>query len=153
LPLNPAVVAKNRQLHRQESLFPGSQKTTLRNTSTFLHNITLPVHRWFRFSAGFSAEWVESVIENFAGMVGQKSSILSPDQKPREIKGIRCGHFCGYHLITPNTTEYNSRMKSPIFTRVCGCMVLSGIDSERSAKPLFIGSIPIAASNKPSYHL
>ena len=32
--------------------------------STFIHNIRLPVHGWFRFPAGFSAEWVESVIES-----------------------------------------------------------------------------------------
>ncbi|MFA7236838.1 MAG: DNA methyltransferase [Phycisphaeraceae bacterium] len=33
-------------------------------TSTFIDNMRLPVHRWFRFSAGFSAEWVESVIRD-----------------------------------------------------------------------------------------
>jgi hypothetical protein len=30
--------------------------------STFTDNMKLPVHRWFRFSAGFSASWVETVI-------------------------------------------------------------------------------------------
>ncbi|MEW5856395.1 MAG: DNA methyltransferase [Cyanobacteriota bacterium] len=30
--------------------------------STFADNMKLPVHRWFRFSAGFSAQWVETVI-------------------------------------------------------------------------------------------
>jgi DNA modification methylase len=28
-------------------------------TSNFLDNMRLPVHRWFRYSAGFSAEWVK----------------------------------------------------------------------------------------------
>jgi len=28
-------------------------------SSTFINNMALPVHRWFRYSAGFSAEWVE----------------------------------------------------------------------------------------------
>jgi hypothetical protein len=32
-------------------------------TSTFSDNITLPIHRWFRYSAGFSAAWVEQLIE------------------------------------------------------------------------------------------
>jgi hypothetical protein len=32
------------------------------NFSTFADNMKLPVHRWFRFSAGFSAQWVETVI-------------------------------------------------------------------------------------------
>ena len=32
--------------------------------STFIHNMGLPVHGWYRFPAGFSAEWVESIIQN-----------------------------------------------------------------------------------------
>ena len=32
-------------------------------TSTFVDNMKLPVHRWFRFSAGFSAEWVRNTIK------------------------------------------------------------------------------------------
>jgi len=32
-------------------------------TSTFSGNLSLPIHRWFRYSAGFSANWVHSVIE------------------------------------------------------------------------------------------
>lgn len=31
-------------------------------SSTFIDNMRLPVHRWFRFSAGFSAEWVTTTI-------------------------------------------------------------------------------------------
>ncbi|PKW14132.1 hypothetical protein [Saccharopolyspora spinosa] len=33
------------------------------NTTTFADNMRLPVHRWFRYSAGFSAQWAGSVIE------------------------------------------------------------------------------------------
>ncbi|RUT01913.1 hypothetical protein DSM106972_065360 [Dulcicalothrix desertica PCC 7102] len=37
--------------------------TTLINTSsTFADNMKLPVHRWFRYSAGFSAMWVENLV-------------------------------------------------------------------------------------------
>jgi len=32
------------------------------SSSTFVNNMVLPVHRWFRYSAGFSAAWVESVL-------------------------------------------------------------------------------------------
>jgi len=32
--------------------------------STFLPNIKLPVHGWFRYSAGFSAQWVIDVLEH-----------------------------------------------------------------------------------------
>lgn len=31
-------------------------------SSNFVDNMRLPVHRWFRYSAGFSAEWVKSVV-------------------------------------------------------------------------------------------
>lgn len=34
---------------------------TLRS-GTFVDNMTQPLHRWFRFSAGFSAEWVEQLL-------------------------------------------------------------------------------------------
>ena len=37
---------------------PLSDKTS----STFINNMRLPVHRWFRYSAGFSAEWVSQLI-------------------------------------------------------------------------------------------
>src|SRR5579871_2041962 len=32
-------------------------------SSTFLDNLSLPVHRWFRYSAGFSAQWVREIID------------------------------------------------------------------------------------------
>jgi len=32
-------------------------------SSTFLDNLSLPIHRWFRYSAGFSALWVRELIE------------------------------------------------------------------------------------------
>jgi hypothetical protein len=32
-------------------------------TSTFADNLSLPIHRWFRYSAGFSATWARQLIE------------------------------------------------------------------------------------------
>lgn len=32
-------------------------------SGTFVDNMALPVHRWFRYSAGFAAEWVEQVLD------------------------------------------------------------------------------------------
>jgi DNA modification methylase len=52
----------------QQSLFPIEElefKKIAASSSTFTSNMTLPIHRWFRYSAGFSASWVESVIRNF----------------------------------------------------------------------------------------
>lgn len=37
------------------------------SSTNFVHNMRLPVHRWFRYSAGFSARWVESLLESSEG--------------------------------------------------------------------------------------
>jgi DNA modification methylase len=37
-----------------------------RNSSNFIDNMKLPIHRWFRYSAGFSAEWVKEVLKTYA---------------------------------------------------------------------------------------
>jgi hypothetical protein len=52
----------------QQSLFPEYQENyhavqkKLSRSGTFTDNMKLPIHRWFRYSAGFSAEWVEQEI-------------------------------------------------------------------------------------------
>jgi DNA modification methylase len=35
-------------------------------SSTFADNLSLPIHRWFRYSAGFSANWVAREVEQMA---------------------------------------------------------------------------------------
>jgi len=47
-------------------------------SGTFTDNMKLPIHRWFRYSAGFSAEWVQSEIIRFESDTGQKARILDP---------------------------------------------------------------------------
>ena len=37
---------------------PGKDRTS----GSFVNNMNLPIHRWFRYSGGFSAEWVGSLI-------------------------------------------------------------------------------------------
>ena len=34
-----------------------------KTSGTFLDNMKLPVHRWYRYSAGFSAEWASTVVK------------------------------------------------------------------------------------------
>lgn len=43
------------------------------NSGTFVNNMKLPIHRWFRYSAGFSASWVESIL------AGQDKNIVVLD--------------------------------------------------------------------------
>jgi hypothetical protein len=40
-----------------------------RNSTSFVDNMSQPVHRWFRYSAGFSADWVRSVIAECDGEI------------------------------------------------------------------------------------
>ncbi|HVU88384.1 MAG TPA: hypothetical protein VHD36_13775 [Pirellulales bacterium] len=49
----------------QTLLFPELQSETSARedrSSTFVDNMSLPIHRWFRYSAGFSARWVEHTL-------------------------------------------------------------------------------------------
>jgi len=45
----------------QTTLFPAGRPPTPHAT-VFTANMSLPIHRWFRYSAGFSAAWVEGLI-------------------------------------------------------------------------------------------
>lgn len=54
----------NIQLELFEDIADITGKKKTDTSSTFLDNMKLPIHRWFRYSAGFSAEWVESVIRS-----------------------------------------------------------------------------------------
>lgn len=74
----------------------------MRNSSTFINNMKLPVHRWFRFSAGFSAQWVEEtlrekiktndfyVLDPFAG---SGTTLLSADCAKVHSYGIESHPF------------------------------------------------------------
>jgi DNA methylase len=41
---------------------PNKARLRVARAGTFTDNMSLPIHRWFRYSAGFSAEWVERTI-------------------------------------------------------------------------------------------
>lgn len=47
-----------------------------RRSGAFTDNMKLPFHRWFRYSAGFSAEWVEDVIATHGH--GKDTKVLDP---------------------------------------------------------------------------
>ena len=46
------------------------------NAPTFVNNMSLPIHRWFRFSAGYSAEWVVDSINEFLAKAGQSRAVV-----------------------------------------------------------------------------
>lgn len=45
-------------------------------SGTFVDNMALPVHRWFRYSAGFAAQWVEQVLTEWG--IGKQHIVLDP---------------------------------------------------------------------------
>jgi hypothetical protein len=66
-------------------------------SSTFTNNMSAPVHRWFRYSAGFGAEWVETVIQQlhrdcparvFDPFAGSGTTLLAAERVGAESKGI-----------------------------------------------------------------
>lgn len=47
-------------------------------SGTFTDNMKLPIHRWFRYSAGFSADWVSEEIRRYEEESRKKAIILDP---------------------------------------------------------------------------
>lgn len=63
----------------QSKLFEEYEELKLSSSdtsSTFIANLSLPVHRWFRYSAGFSASWVRNIIEQ--GKRDGRTRVLDP---------------------------------------------------------------------------
>ncbi len=55
---NMSYAAKNQELE----LFPEELKTEQDYSATFAGNMSLPVHKWYRYTAGFSAVWANQLI-------------------------------------------------------------------------------------------
>lgn len=43
-----------------------SNLSKAKSSTTFVNNMSLPIHRWYRYSAGFSAKWVEETVYKYA---------------------------------------------------------------------------------------
>jgi len=63
------------RIDNQLDLFEVKSKVKTSTSTTFADNMKLPIHRWFRYSAGFSAEWVKNVIKEHSK---SGSMILDP---------------------------------------------------------------------------
>ncbi|AMV26481.1 DNA methylase [Gemmata sp. SH-PL17] len=110
----------------------GSLKDT---TSTFADNLGLAVHRWFRYSAGFSAPWVREVIERekaagrsriFDPFAGSGTVALEAERCQVESTGIEAHPF----VARIAQAKLNWRAPPEAFTRYA----LSILASSRTEK-------------------
>lgn len=72
-------------------------------SSTFADNMSLPIHRWYRFSAGFSAQWVSNLIEEkkkrrddivlLDPFVGVGTSVLAGEEATVDAYGLEAQPF------------------------------------------------------------
>ncbi len=56
-------------LAQEESIQKKKSKILEARSGTFTDNMKLPVHRWFRYSAGFSGAWVDEVLKQYSPSV------------------------------------------------------------------------------------
>jgi hypothetical protein len=73
-----------------------------KTSSTFVDNMNLPVHWWFRFNAGYSAEWAKAVITDVARdgakrvvdpFVGSGPTLLAAEDIGVESAGVEAHPF------------------------------------------------------------
>jgi hypothetical protein len=71
-------------------------------SSTFVDNMRLPVHRWIRYSAGFSGAWAQSVIEDSSGrtetrvfdpFAGSGTTLIAAEDAGVEAYGVEAHPF------------------------------------------------------------
>lgn len=87
----------------QMSLFDrGESARETKAASTFSSNLSLPVHRWFRYSAGFSARWARTVIRErirrkqtcvFDPFCGSGTTLICAEDEGVESYGVESHPF------------------------------------------------------------
>ncbi|HET6483069.1 MAG TPA: hypothetical protein VFG35_23945 [Actinoplanes sp.] len=85
----------------QPALFATPAKPVRRstNSTTFANNMSLPIHRWFRYSAGFSADWVAAEVERRGArrvldpFAGSGTTLLAAQAVGAETAGVELHPF------------------------------------------------------------
>jgi hypothetical protein len=67
------------KMYNHKTIFPVVvMSKTSSKSGTFTDNMKLPLHRWYRYSAGFSAEWVEQEVKKYQDSVSDEVVLLEP---------------------------------------------------------------------------
>lgn len=69
--------ARQIDLFRSDSTAAGTGSAPRRRSGAFVDNMSLPVHRWYRYSAGFSAAWVRQLVRD-RHRTGDPCTVLDP---------------------------------------------------------------------------
>ncbi|MBN2290496.1 MAG: DNA modification methylase, partial [Candidatus Glassbacteria bacterium] len=88
-------------------LFDVEKKSKKSKSSTFLENLSLPVHRWFRYSAGFSALWVRDLIRRENSKEG-RHKVLDPFAGSGTV--MLESELCNVHSIGIEAHPFVSRI-------------------------------------------
>jgi len=69
-------------------------------SGSFIDNRRLPIHRWFRYSAGFSGDWARTLLEDWEGdglvldpFAGVATTLLAAARVGRESVGVEAHPF------------------------------------------------------------
>ncbi|MEW6682695.1 MAG: DNA methyltransferase [Nitrospirota bacterium] len=102
-------------------------------SGTFVDNLSLPVHRWFRYSAGFAAQWVEQVLADWGIKTG--GVVLDPfvgsgtvpvvcDTLGIESVGIEAhpivARICRTKLLWTTPVDRVAKFAEEVLNRGCG---------------------------------
>jgi hypothetical protein len=89
----------------QGEMFGGARSSSAalkaKRSGAFTDNMRLPVHRWFRYSAGFSAEWAQAVINQHGRakglildpFVGSGTTLIAAQQAGAAAVGVESHSF------------------------------------------------------------
>lgn len=118
--------------------WPTALQPNLTNDSTsgtFVDNMKLPIHRWFRYSAGFSASWVEATIRErnhpaerlYDPFSGSGTSLLAAQAARATSFGVESHPFV--HRIAAAKLGWNVNVSE--FRRRAAVLLTAAQGSER----------------------